>query len=127
VLKQIVFWIALFWTAVVLFLSLVQSDKIPVVNIENLDKVVHAFFHFVFTSLWVLFFKTQIKDPDSYKPYVLSFLFSVLFGVVVEMLQGHYTTTRKEDALDVVANIVGATIGLFTVILYFRNRRLNKI
>jgi VanZ family protein len=127
VLKQIVFWIALFWTAIVLFLSLVQSDKIPVVNIENLDKVVHAFFHFVFTSLWILFFKTQIKDPDSYKPYVLSFLFSVLFGVVVEMLQGHYTTTRKEDALDVVANIVGATIGLFTVILYFRNRRLNKI
>lgn len=126
-LKQIVFWIALFWTAIVLFLSLVQSDKIPVVNIENLDKVVHAFFHFVFTSLWILFFKTQIKDPDSYKPYVLSFLFSVLFGVVVEMLQGHYTTTRKEDALDVVANIVGATIGLFTVILYFRNRRLNKI
>ena len=126
-LKQIVFWIALFWTAVVLFLSLVQSDKIPVVNIENLDKVVHAFFHFVFTSLWILFFKTQIKDPDSYKPYVLSFLFSVLFGVAVEMLQGHYTTTRKEDALDVVANVVGATIGLFSVILYFRNRRLNKI
>jgi VanZ family protein len=127
VLKQIVFWIALFWTGVVLFLSLVQADKIPAVNIENLDKVVHAFFHFVFTSLWILFFKTQIKDPDSYKPYVISFLFSVLFGITVEMLQGQYTTTRKEDALDVLANLVGATLAVFSFILYFKNKRLNKI
>jgi VanZ family protein len=127
VLKQIVFWIALFWTGVVLFLSLVQADKIPAVNIENLDKVVHAFFHFVFTSLWILFFKTQIKDPDSYKPYVISFLFSVLFGITVEMLQGQYTTTRKEDALDVAANLAGATLAVFSIILYFKNKRLNKI
>ena len=126
-LKQIVFWIALFWTGVVLFLSLVQADKIPAVNIQNLDKVVHAFFHFVFTSLWILFFKTQIKDPDSYKPYVISFLFSVLFGITVEMLQGQYTTTRKEDALDVLANLVGATLAVFSFILYFKNKRLNKI
>lgn len=126
-LKQFVFWIALLWTGVVLFLSLVQADKIPAVNIENLDKVVHAFFHFVFTSLWILFFKTQIKDPDSYKPYVISFLFSVLFGVTVEMLQGQYTTTRKEDALDVAANMVGATLAVFSIILYFKNKRLNKI
>jgi VanZ family protein len=122
-----VFWIALFWTGVVLFLSLVQADKIPAVNIENLDKVVHAFFHFVFTSLWILFFKTQIKDPDSYKPYVISFLFSVLFGITVEMLQGQYTTTRKEDALDVAANLAGATLAVFSIILYFKNKRLNKI
>jgi VanZ family protein len=126
VLKQIVFWIALFWTGVILFLSLVQSDELPAVNIENLDKVVHAFFHFVFTSLWILFFKTQIKDPDSYKPYIISFLFSVLFGVTVEMLQGQYTTTRKEDALDVAANMVGAALAVFSIILYFKNRRSNK-
>ncbi|WP_091083240.1 VanZ family protein [Flavobacterium gillisiae] len=126
-LKRIVFWIALLWTGVVLFLCLVQSDKIPAVNIENLDKVVHAFFHFVFTSLWILFFKTQIKDPDSYKPYIISFLFSVLFGVTIEILQGQYTTTRKEDALDVLANMVGASLAVFSVILYFKNRRLSKI
>ncbi len=121
------FWIALLWTGVVLFLCLVQSDKIPAVNIENLDKIVHAFFHFVFTALWILFFKTQIKDPDSYKPYIISFLFSVLFGVTIEILQGQYTTTRKEDALDVIANMVGASLAVFSVILYFKNRRLSKI
>ena len=126
-LKQIVFWIAVLWTVVVLYLCLVQSDKLPVVTIENLDKVVHAFFHFVFTSLWILFFKTQIKHPDSYKPYVISFLFSVLFGITIEIIQGQYTTTRKEDALDVVANTAGAALAVFLFLLYFKKRRLDKI
>jgi hypothetical protein len=53
------------------FLCLVQSDKIPAVNIENLDKIVHAFF--ILYSPLLDFFKTQIKDPDSYKPYIISF------------------------------------------------------
>ncbi|MEZ7497450.1 VanZ family protein [Flavobacterium sp. Arc3] len=126
-LKRIVFWFALLWTGVVLFLCLVQSDKLPTVNIENLDKVVHAFFHFVFTSLWILFFKTQIKNSNSYKPYVISFLFSVLFGVTIEILQGQYTTTRKEDALDVLANMAGAALAVFLLVIYFKNRRLSKI
>jgi VanZ family protein len=127
VLKQIFFWISLLWTGIVLFLCLVQSDKIPAVSIENLDKVVHAFFHFVFTFLWILFFKTEIKDPASYTPYIISFLFSVLFGVTIEIMQGQYTTTRKEDMMDVLANMVGAFLAVFAVVLYFKNKRLSKI
>jgi ABC-type Mn2+/Zn2+ transport system permease subunit len=127
VLRQIVFWIALFWSGVVLFLCLVQSDKIPIINIENLDKVVHAFFHFVFTSLWILFFKTQIKEADSYKPYVISFLFSIVFGATIEILQGELTTTRKEDALDVVANMFGAALSVFAIAFCFKNKCLKKI
>ena len=126
-LKQIIFWIAVLWTGVVLYFCLVQSDKLPVVTIENLDKVVHAFFHFVFTSLWILFLKIQIKNPNSYKPYIVSFLFSVLFGVTIEIMQGQYTTSRKEDVLDVVANIAGAALAVFLLILYFKKRPLDKI
>ena len=126
-LKQIIFWIAVLWTGVVLYLCLVQSDKLPVVTIENLDKVVHAFFHFVFTSLWILFLKIQIKNPNSYKPYIVSFLFSVLFGVTIEIMQGQYATSRKEDVLDVVANIAGAALAVFLLILYFKKRPLDKI
>lgn len=126
-LKQIFFWIALFWSGIVLFLSLVQSDKIPAVNIEHLDKVVHAFFHFIFTLLWILFFKTQIKPPNSYTPYIISFLFSVLFGVAIEIMQGQYTTTRKEDMMDVLANMVGAFLAVFLGVLYYKYKRLKKI
>jgi hypothetical protein len=52
----------------------------------------------LFTSLWILFFKTQIKHPDSYKPYVISFLFSVLLELQSK-LSGAIHNNRKEDAL----------------------------
>jgi hypothetical protein len=91
---------------VVLYLCLVQSDKLPVVTIENLDKVVH--FH---TSL--LYFNKK----DSYKPYVISFLFSVLLNY--NRNYPGYTTTRKEDALDVVANSRSSSSCLL-FLLYFK-------
>ncbi|MFB0910817.1 MAG: hypothetical protein QMA99_07750, partial [Flavobacterium sp.] len=62
-----------------------------------------------------------------YKPYIVSFLFSVLFGVTIEIMQGQYTTSRKEDVLDVVANIAGAALAVFLLILYFKKRPLDKI
>jgi VanZ family protein len=73
----------------------------------------------------ILFFKTQIKHPDSYKPYVISFLFSVLFWNYNQIIRGN-TTTRKEDALDVVANTAGAALAVFCF-FYILKRRLDKI
>jgi VanZ family protein len=67
-----------------------------------------------------IIFKTQIKHPDSYKPYVISFLFSVLFWNYNRNYPGQYTTTRKEDALDVVANTAGAALAVFSFLLYFK-------
>jgi hypothetical protein len=54
----------------------------------------------LYSHLLDIIFKTQIKHPDSYKPYVISFLFSVLLNYN-RNYAGQYTTTRKEDALDV--------------------------
>jgi hypothetical protein len=70
------------------------------VTIENLDKVVHAFI--LYSHLFGYYFKTQIKHPDSYKPYVISFFFfSVLFELQSKLSRGN-TQQPKEDALDVV-------------------------
>jgi VanZ family protein len=52
-----------------------------------------------------------------------------LFSVLLELqskLSRAYTTTRKEDALDVVANTAGAALAVFFFLLYFK-RRLDKI
>jgi hypothetical protein len=54
----------------------------------------------LFTSLWILFFKTQIKHPG-YKPYVISFLFSVLLELQSKLSGAIHN--QKEDAL--VVNI----------------------
>nr|WP_314864647.1 VanZ family protein [uncultured Flavobacterium sp.] len=122
-LKNLFFWIALCWTGVVGFFCLTPSNDIPTVNIPNLDKLVHAFFHFVFTILWFLFFKKQVKKKNQFKLLVVAVCFSVVFGIGIEVLQNKLTTTRSGDFFDVLANLTGATIAFFLVFFAKRIRR----
>lgn len=125
-LKQLFFLAAVLWTGIVLTLCLVQSNSLPVIKIVNLDKYIHAFFHFVFTSLWFLFFISHTEKKNILMPLMIAFMLSVFFGIAIEILQGLYTTTRREDILDVAANVSGATLAVFTIIIYYKSRRLDK-
>jgi len=59
-------------------------------------------------------------------PLMIAFMLSVFFGVAIEVLQGLYTTTRREDALDVAANISGATLAVFMIVMYYRIKPIDK-
>jgi len=92
----------------------------------NLDKYVHAFFHYVFTSLWFLFLISYSQNKRIFVPLMIAFTLSVFFGIAIEVLQGLYTTTRREDILDVAANVFGATLAIFTIVVYCRIRPLDN-
>ena len=116
-LKNLFFWIALCWTGVVVFFCLTPSNDFPTVEIPYLDKLVHAFFYFVFTILWFLFFKKQVKKSNEFKLLISSGLFSILFGIGIETIQAKFTTTRSGDFLDVVANTSGVILAFVAVLL----------
>lgn len=127
-LKRIFFYSAIFWTGVILFLCLLKSEEIPKINIQNLDKAIHAFLHFVFTSLWFLYFKKKWSSSNINKLLILSFIGSFFFGISIELLQLYFTTTRTADVFDVLANIVGSTLAIFTLILLNKyNGIVNRI
>jgi VanZ family protein len=115
--KRIFFFAALFWTGVILFFCLIKSSDIPQVNVLYLDKAVHATFHFVFTVLWFLFFKKKLKTANSFRPLVISFVFSFFLGVAIELMQQFFTTTRTADVLDELANLAGATLAVIGIVL----------
>jgi VanZ family protein len=121
VLKQVFFYAALFWTVIILFFCLIKSSDIPKINIQNLDKVIHAFFHFVLVSLWFLFLKKRLNSSNFFRPLVISFVFSFILGIIIEMLQQFFTITRTGDLLDILANVSGATLAVIGIVL------LNKI
>ena len=125
-LKNLFFWIALCWTGVVGFFCLVPSNDIPTVSIPNLDKLVHTFFHFIFTILWFLFFKKQVKKKNQLKLLVVAFCFSLLFGIGIEVLQNKLTTTRSGDFFDVLANLTGAILA-FVLVLFAKRIRKKSI
>ena len=87
-------------------------------NVPHFDKLVHAFFHFVLTSFCFLFLKSCVIDANRFKPLIISFLFSVLFGLGIEIAQELLTETRHADILDFLANVSGATLAVGFVLLY---------
>ena len=125
-LKNLFFWIALCWTGVVGFFCLVPSNDIPTVSIPNLDKLVHTFFHFIFTILWFLFFKKQVKKKNQFKLLIVAVCFSLLFGIGIEILQDKLTTTRSGDFFDVLANFTGAAIA-FAFVFFTKRIKKNSI
>lgn len=116
-LKNLFFWIAFSWTLVVAYFCLVPSSDIPSVSIPHLDKLAHSFFHFVFTILWFLFFKKQVKKRNQTKLLVGSVIFSLFFVIVIEVLQVRLTTTRNGDFFDVLANLSGAILAFVFVLI----------
>lgn len=116
-LKQVFFFAALFWTGVILFFCLIKSSDIPQIEIPNLDKVIHAFFHFVFVWLWFLFFKKKLMSPNNYNLLAITFVFSLILGIVIEMIQQFFTVSRSGDPLDVLANIFGAALAFISIVL----------
>ncbi len=126
--KELFFFAALFWTGLVSSLCLIQSGNIPSVDaIPYVDKMVHVFFHFVFTSLWFLCFRMQMKSVAVLKSLLFSFLFSFCFGITIEILQDIFTATRKADVYDVMANVIGAFLAVFTFLRFYSIRSLRSV
>lgn len=106
-------YVAVFWTIVVTTLSLITIGEIgESIAISNKDKYVHFLFYFVFTILWTLFFK--YKQFSNLK--IVLFI-AIFYGILMEIFQGIFTTTRQPNVYDVLANTTGAIVGYFLMTL----------
>jgi VanZ family protein len=124
VLKQIYFWSALFWTGLIIFVCLIKSSDIPQIDMPYLDKVLHACMHFVFTLLWFFYFKKRIGNFTNFKLLLVSLVLSVLFGIVIELIQKFFTVTRNADLFDVIANLFGASLAVVFIINLHKYTRI---
>lgn len=111
--RKTYFVLAILWTSIVTILSLITIGDIgSSIPISNKDKYVHFSFYFIFVVFWFLFVK-RTKITKKAKWIVL--FFAIGYGVLMEFCQGAFTTTRKPDILDVVANTLGAILGLIFI------------
>ena len=124
--KLLLLW-AIICSGVITYFCLTDSSNIPAVNFPSIDKIVHFCFHFGFTISWILFFKKELKGKtaDDYKAYLVSFIFSVFFGITIEILQSILTKTRTADVTDILANTIGATAAVFAAIAL--KKQIDKI
>lgn len=125
--KQLLLIWAIICSGIITYFCLTDSSNIPAINFPSIDKIVHFCFHFGFTISWILFFKKELKGKgaDDYKAYLISFIFSVFFGITIEILQSALTVTRASDVTDVLANSLGAVVAVFSAIAF--KRQIDKI
>jgi VanZ family protein len=103
--------------------SLVKPVKLDT-NISNIDKLLHLGAYFGLAILWLSYFhivKTSATQKWA-KPifYIAIALALVVYGIVIELLQGSATTYRTPDVWDVLANSIGVILGSLTFLLFFK-------
>ncbi len=117
--NKIYIWLAVLWTMTIIVLCLESTADLPKIKISGFDKFAHAIIHFVFTFLWFMsFVNLKIKFKKS---VLFAFLFSVFFGIMIEVLQQILTTTRQADILDILSNITGGFLAVCLV--YYLDKR----
>lgn len=120
--KYFYLFLAEFWTLLIAFLCLTSFKKLPSIGVKSADKYVHFTFYFVFTILWVLYFKNKPSktNPSLNSLVIKVFVASVVYGIGIEIAQSVFTTTRKGDVMDVIANTTGALFAVVIVKLWSR-------
>lgn len=115
-------WPAILWSVIILILTLIPGNAVPEVGIFQFDKLVH-FFIFGMLMLLSSYGLKKVLDLKS-KPVnylMLTTLYSVSFGIMIEILQ-RFVPGRNFSYADIIANTIGVAIGyLAFIILKKRN------
>ena len=113
---------AIAWALVILVLCLMPGRAIPSwdwTNLISLDKPVHAFLFGVLVVLLVRGFRDQQPAVIAQARIVpVAFTLTVAYGALTEWMQQLDLLGRHGDLNDLIANTVGACLGL----LYLRWR-----
>ncbi|MDB4298800.1 VanZ family protein [Flavobacteriaceae bacterium] len=109
--------IAIAYTLLITAALLTPITDPPKIDIPFADKMVHLIINaglFLVWGSYVFFGKTKTKTT---KIYTLPLLFvcTLLYGILIEVVQGSFIPTRGADFFDVVANVCGLILGFFAV------------
>ena len=117
--KKIVLVITMGYTIVLAVLSLISNDTIPHFGTNYEDKIFHLIAYGLLTFLWYnVFFNLNSKHPIT-----IAFVVSIIYGIIIEVLQGQFTVARDPSFMDIIANSIGVTI----VVLFLTFRKKTTV
>ena len=119
-LKKYSFLITIFYSLALAAVSLIKLKNVPDVGVEFGDKIFHFLAYSVLTLLWFSTFIFKFKAVVR-RAIMFSGLFSIVFGIILEALQGSVTAYRSFDVYDIIANTLGT---LFTMLILIVSKRI---
>jgi len=119
VLKKVALFIAISYTILLSVLSLIK------LNVTDLgptykDKIFHFLAYGLLTLLW---YKVMPRSKSKYTLIIIT-ITVIIYGIIIEVLQGKLTEFREASIMDVLANTTGVIV--MTLILIFKYKRSVK-
>ena len=101
----------------IIFISLVNPHKIPDISksFTHADKIIHAGIYFFFMA--VIIYESRFTITKR-KLWFLTII-PILFGVIMELSQGFFTSYRSGNIPDLLSNIFGIFLCVI-ICLYYR-------
>lgn len=110
------------WLVFITFSSLYSFSGIDTdsFNIPYGDKLVHFTFYFVAAVLGVFFLREQRQWKLTQKKAMgIILVLTIVFGIIIEVIQHTLTVSREGDVFDALANTLGSFCGIFIVNVFF--------
>ena len=124
-------YLIIIWIIIIFILSSIPGNDIPKLNrfkIPHLDKIVHFIMYFTLQLLILVeYYKNHTQKYSFIKVLFVSIMFSVAYGVVMELLQSLIFISRTGSFYDVLANSTGAVIGSLLGVLLSKNKAFIKL
>ena len=118
--KTIIYSLSVFYSIALIIVSLMRLNNLPNLNTGFDDKIGHFLFYAIFCMLWFLSFHSlKIK-----RSLFAATTFSILFGLIIELLQGVVSDHRTSDVYDFLANTMGALT--MTTLIYLKKEVIIK-
>ena len=107
--------IAIAYTLLVTAALLTPITGAPKIEIPFADKMIHLTINAGLFVVWASYvFSGKTKTTKTYTLPLL-FVCTLLYGILIEVVQGSFIPTRGADFFDVVANVCGLILGFFAV------------
>ena len=109
---------SIIYSVFITIIFLIPTNEMPELSnfLIPIDKIIHVFIFMALTFLWLSYVNSFLNNT---KPIVLFFILVVclIYGILIEVTQELYVSSRGAEVLDVIADLVGTGLGL----LFFRN------
>jgi VanZ family protein len=109
--------IAITYTLLITAALLTPITGAPKIEIPFADKMVHLIINAGLFMVWASYVFSGKTNTKTKKTYTLPLLFvcTLLYGILIEVIQGSFIPTRGADFFDVIANLCGLILGFFAV------------
>jgi len=119
-MKLIKHWKTILIALFILYGSITSGEnlnKLHLINIPYFDKFTHLIFYFLLS----VFFHSSLQKSsimNKTEQIIITFFLVISYGIIIEVLQYYFTSTRKADIFDVFANSFGCILGLLIFPLF---------